>query len=72
VNSRKRRQSSLPDKGPKGQAVVDRLLERVSEPEFCKHNHDDFGYGGAAGGERGRYGCERPDLLLVAHDEGRR
>jgi len=42
VSSRKRRQLSLPDKGPKGQAVVDRLLERVSEPEFCEHNPDGF------------------------------
>ena len=43
MSSRKRRQLSLPDKGPKGQAVVDRLLERVSEPEFSEHNPDGFG-----------------------------
>jgi len=36
----KRRQQSLPAIGPKGQAVVDGLLARVTELEFCEHDSD--------------------------------
>jgi len=42
VSSRKRRERSLPDLGPRGQAVVDGLLARVSELGFCEHDPDGF------------------------------
>jgi len=42
VSSRKRREQSLPDLGPRGQAVAGGLLARVSELEFCEHDPDGF------------------------------
>ena len=35
-------QPSLPAMGPQGQAVLDRLLARISELEFCEHDPGGF------------------------------
>jgi hypothetical protein len=45
---------ALPDIGPCGQAVIDQLLARVSDLEFCEHPGGDFTFWIAA----------RPGMLL--------
>jgi hypothetical protein len=42
MENRKRSRRSVPAMGSRGQAVVDRLLSRVSELEFCEHEQDGF------------------------------
>jgi hypothetical protein len=42
MSNRKRRPKSLSSMGPKGQAVVDGLLARVTELEVCEHDLDGF------------------------------
>src|ERR1017187_4603301 len=42
MSTRNRSQQSLPAMGLNGQAVVDGLLARVSELEFCEHDPDGF------------------------------
>lgn len=33
---------ALPEMGPRGQAIIDQLLARVTELEFCEHAGGDF------------------------------
>jgi hypothetical protein len=45
LGERQRRQpAALPEIGPPGQTVIDRLLARVSELEFCAHGPADFAF----------------------------
>jgi hypothetical protein len=40
MSTREPRKQSLPATGPNGQAVIDWLLARVGELEFCEHDLD--------------------------------
>jgi hypothetical protein len=44
VSERDYGQQALPEMGPHGQAVVDQLLARVAELEFCEHASGDFAF----------------------------